>query len=158
MFVVGCAYEVPTINYDGTTFVVLHEHLGEISGKVHQHIDLRFLPNSEIERRNWQRDAIYACMPQPVIMRKMVCYSTYTPIKTFSEHHRADFMKTQKLVQNRTMKCRVCPHQGYDLSKVPNSKINGKDVVVCPCHGITWDVQTGSMVRRLPRKHHVSRH
>ncbi len=41
--------------------------------------------------------------------------------------------------------CRTCPHRGMPLDGVPV-----KDgVVICPGHGLAWDLNTGRMVRRV---------
>ena len=37
----------------------------------------------------------------------------------------------------------VCMHRGCSLS---NGSLNGENVI-CPCHGSTYDVRTGSVVR-----------
>ncbi len=40
--------------------------------------------------------------------------------------------------------CRKCPHRGLPLRGLPETD----GVVVCPGHGLAWDVQTGALVRR----------
>jgi hypothetical protein len=43
--------------------------------------------------------------------------------------------------------CRVCPHRGIPLNSMPADE---RGVVVCPGHGLAWDVATGKLARRTP--------
>lgn len=151
-YIVGQTYEVPTIELGGNVFVVLHEHIGDITGRAHQHVDLRFLSDYELDCLGWERDEIFACSPQPTIMRNMICQSEYIPIKHFQEHHRSGFMQLQQIHQSKTMNCGVCPHQGCDLTGLEPVKVQGQNALVCPCHGLTWSIKTGKMLKRIPRK------
>lgn len=41
--------------------------------------------------------------------------------------------------------CRVCPHRGIPLNGLPERD----HVVVCPGHGLAWNVDTGALVPRV---------
>jgi nitrite reductase/ring-hydroxylating ferredoxin subunit len=46
---------------------------------------------------------------------------------------------------DKKLKCgKVCPHRGFSLEGMPAKE----GVVVCPGHGLAWNVETGAMVRR----------
>jgi hypothetical protein len=42
--------------------------------------------------------------------------------------------------------CMVCPHKGMPLNGLP---VDGEGRVVCPGHGMRWDLATGEMVARI---------
>jgi len=158
---VGQTYLLPTIQMmiedRLVRFVVLHEHVGDISGRSHQHLDMRFVPDDVLETLNELSgpdfvSQILACTSRPVTMQEMVCVRKHTPIKTFRKELRDGFMLLQNKHKNLKKTCSVCPHQGCNLKDVPVTKIGSKEVVVCPCHGLTWSASTGEMVRRVPRK------
>ena len=160
MYIIGQSYLLPTVRLslkDGNIYdmVVIHEHVGDISGENHIHIDLRFFTK---EMWAFAGDLlpteILACDNFPsIVMKEMVCQSEYVPIKHFrGKIGRSGFFQIQKNNQDRCVVNNLCPHQGCDLSNIPATKINGKEAIVCPCHGLTWDAETGKMLKRMPRK------
>lgn len=144
---IGKSYSLPCIKLKVGKryfwFVILHAHLGEISGEWHRHIDVRFTSNYVLGQMDVERTDVVACgMNGKTVQRRMVCKHEYAPIK-----HRdpvtSRFKKLQGLCKNMkldtdTMKC---PHQGCDLSK-----LQGQTSVVCPCHGVEWSLKDGSMI------------
>jgi len=55
--------------------------------------------------------------------------------------------KLERAYANKKLECGRCPHRGLPLHGQP---VNG-GVVVCPGHGLAWDVQTGALVPRAER-------
>lgn len=53
--------------------------------------------------------------------------------------------KLERAFRDKRMTCATCPHRGFKLDQLPQK--NG--VVVCPGHGLAWNMQTGEMVSRL---------
>lgn len=46
--------------------------------------------------------------------------------------------------------CGKCPHRGLPLGSLP--RIPGTNIVTCPGHGLQWDLETGSLVRKPATK------
>lgn len=125
-------------------FVILDSHLGEISGEWHRHIDIRFTSNYVLEKflGMFRSDVVATGMNQDIVNRRMVCKHEYVPIQHRGPHT-SRFNKLLGLCQGMrldtsTMKC---PHQGCDLSK-----LEGPTSVVCPCHGLEWSLEDGSLI------------
>lgn len=159
MYEVGKTYLVPTadlmLNGRSVTFVLLGNHVGEFSQEDHSHLDRQFIPDdvlAEIREIRGGDQMIAGPPTHQRVLREMVCLRPYVPIQHYPENVRWKFMAIQKTCQTKTMTGLVCPHQGCDLSQVPTSKVKGEEVVVCPCHGLRWSVETGKMAPRLPRK------
>jgi nitrite reductase/ring-hydroxylating ferredoxin subunit len=157
---IGEKYLVPTVELPignkNITFVVLHQHVSDIGNEDHQHLDLRFISGQDLEyiKRYYGEDFLIefrACEPRPVTMREMVLHRQHVQIKFFGDS-RPSFMKLQKMAEKFTKTCDKCPHQGCDLSEAPVTKVGAKKVVVCPCHGLRWSLDTGELVKRIPRK------
>ena len=52
--------------------------------------------------------------------------------------------KLEQLFENRTMTNMICPHRGMPLTGCPV-----KDgVVVCPGHGLAWNIENGRLAKR----------
>lgn len=50
--------------------------------------------------------------------------------------------------------CQKCPHRGLPLASLP--RIEGTNQVICPGHGLRWDLGTGKLVRttQTPKRLH----
>lgn len=151
-YIVGESYDLPCVFLSNIWFVVLHRHVGDISGEEHLHLDLRFVSDDDLKKIEMRRDQILACGVVPVSIRSMVCCSSYVPIKHFAGESRSKFLKLQRANAKNKMMCGVCPHQGCNLDFVDPVRIGKhKDALVCPCHGLTWSGETGNMIRRVPK-------
>lgn len=134
--------------------VLLPEHDDkEIIGFLirHYHLDFRFLSDWAYRRANvgsilheFGRVDTHNFYERPVLYQRMKCkrkmpndYPEYAPWLPKLESKYADAC----LIDGK------CPHKGIDLSGCPS--VNG--VVVCPAHGLLWEVETGKMVPR-PRE------
>lgn len=153
----GRVYLVPTVELPvcgkQCPCVVLHQHVGDISGEDHQHIDLRFASDEVLyELLTVMGGDLVACKPSPVVMREMLCYRAHAPVINYNRPQRASFLALQRNSVGLVMRNMVCPHQGCDLSQAARIKKQGEEVVVCPCHGLQWSVESGRLVRRLPKK------
>jgi len=155
MFIVGESYLLPTIELmvmeSPERFVVMHEHVGDVSGHNHMHLNKQFVPDHVLKMdKSFDRD-ILACAPKRTEMKVMVCQRPYEPIKNYG-HSLESFFIVQRQVRKRIKTCDVCPHQGCDLSNVPETEIRGRTAVVCPCHGLAWSTENGEMIIRKPKK------
>lgn len=127
----------------------------------HFHFDARFLSRSQlaIASRYGSPDyalvAVYTELPErrepgpppetPWRRRRMV-----RGMPAFPAHYEHGQVKTvlahnlETAFAGQTMKCRTCPHRGFSLKGLPV-----KDgAVVCPGHGLKWDLATGAMIPR----------
>lgn len=53
--------------------------------------------------------------------------------------------KLEQAYRDRYVTCNKCPHRGIALDTMPQQD----GVVVCPGHGLAWNVATGEAVRRV---------
>lgn len=126
-------------------FVILDSHLGEISGEWHRHIDIRFTSDYVLEKilGMFRSDVVATGMNEDIVNHRMVCKHEYVPIQHHADIDPSRFNKLQEICQGMkldtsTMKC---PHQGCDLSK-----LQGQTSVICPCHGLEWSLEDGSLI------------
>lgn len=128
----------------------------------HWHIDFRFL-----SKPMWERLArfhaiqvhghvIKSCLTRGgVCMQRLHCKRAMPEFPTEIDAIRpAGYFKKpvpwlaemQEAYKGCVIKsnCATCPHKGFQLAGLPSN--NG--VVVCPGHGLAWDVATGRMVKR----------
>ena len=175
--VVGKAYDVPCVRIVGDT-VFPNEFLkiGELVPVLlpahddaeyfdfpylHFHIDFRFVNDDLWERMHACTAHIHACIittslvaegPQQHslnCLRKMPVFPTAAEIKTsdagyegltdavrgLESHYRNSRINTSTL---------ICPHRGVCLTGLPTTD----GIVVCPAHGLAWNITTGELVCR----------
>jgi Rieske [2Fe-2S] domain len=166
---VGKFYMVPCLINGGTRIPVLgpeHEDKEYIGfERPHYHFDLRFLPDKKIANRVgylYERERKPICSPEEFMMLVVT-------IEVFGAHEIAEcpvkcrrrmpvfplengvsvlhwFSALEAAFADKKLNCARCPHRGFPLS-AENADENG--VVVCPGHGLAWNIQTGEMVGRL---------
>jgi hypothetical protein len=54
--------------------------------------------------------------------------------------------KLEEAFEHETLKCHTCPHKGMPLDGMP---IDAEGRVVCPGHGLRWNLKTGKLSPRL---------
>jgi hypothetical protein len=160
---IGKFYLVPCVpTDDGEWWPVIgpkHEDLEHIGFPVeHYHYDLRFFSGDQLK-------ATMLGLPSPM-MRKSDDYALMAvahsgkcgkPIDKYRKCQRpmpdfpvkfvqAWFPKLEAAYKSvKLSSCLKCPHRG-----LPLKGLSVKDaLVVCPGHGLRWNVQTGEMVSRL---------
>ena len=148
---VGKTYLVPCIKLpiDGRAYwlAILDYHRGDITGKDHYHIDVRFVSDFLLAKLGHDRSvALAANGPRPVEMVFRKCRHDYVPIENFIgteiPSDRA-FAILERRNKKKTLNCSTmkCPHQGCDLSGLGDGK-----EVVCPCHGLRWSLEDGRLL------------
>jgi hypothetical protein len=168
--VVGDFYMVPCVKYRGEWAPVIgQEHTDKEYIKVgspHLHYDLRFTPAWMIQERvghyaasrNVQCDINQLMMGRVVFTRegadsnkvrerKMRCLR-FMPVFPLVIHTEpiAWMRDLENAYQHTQLNCARCPHRGMPLSK-ENADENGN--VVCPGHGLQFNLETGKLVSRL---------
>lgn len=158
--VVGRYYLVPCV-YGRTDISEYHQdwhpvllplhsdpELGEAPAVPHWHLDRRFTPvhlGGESERSN--RDSAGQVVRQdehgPIEWRKRRCVRQMPdwPLeKNFAK-------RLEALCQEARLKpgCMKCPHRGTDLRNLPQRP---DGTVMCPSHGLVWNLTTGELVPR----------
>lgn len=171
---------VKCIKIDGQLLPILDEHDGDISDHRHAHIDYRFIENpSEVFNKFYVAcylglqaaiDKEEACklpnnyttpdyedagyhrmkMINPNIFHDGSCPEMKAH---FDEYPlRKNYQRLQTMCENKVMKsCMICPHQGLDLSEFPTTEIDGHQVKLCPNHQLAWNLETGKLVKRMPK-------
>lgn len=157
--VIGRYYRVPCVDvpmWNGMVpvFGPLHEDR-EIIGfpEEHWHIDWRFVPSAFIDQRT-SRGVVHGLVVSwknargGIVMLRRKCRREMPDFPTHPHSGREVFWLRDLEANHRgaRLKCgRICPHRGLPLAGCPV-----KDgVVVCPGHGLAWNVDTGELVRRL---------
>jgi hypothetical protein len=170
-YTIGQYYMVPTVfgRLQGTVknwpvIGPMHED-SEIIGFefLHYHIDWRFVSESvmrNVARYSADKFALVLMtskghprwgdinpngLPAP-IMRRLKCKSGFGeyPLRMAKIHW---LSRLEDKYQDRTLKAGICPHRGLPLDKLP---CNHKGVVTCPGHGLSWNMESGHMIRYTP--------
>lgn len=126
---------------------ILCEHVGDIGGTFHYHIDVRFTTDFILQLIDLKPNEVMGVARQRRTQSFIkVCLRQFEPITLLRESaQKSSYNTLQDMVKDRRMdlNCLKCPHQGVDLRQVPVT--NG--VRVCPAHGLTWDKE-GNFVKR----------
>lgn len=162
--VVGRFYRVRCVMNSGIWFPVLgpwHDDK-EIIGfeQEHFHFDMRFatkrnlqhwrthrshvLDDEEFCQRSMAR-VVVLFTDEAVMVRKCLRAQHDFPMRTLDGNSNYMQAKLEQGYAGKRMTCATCPHRGFRLDQLPQK--NG--VVVCPGHGLAWNMQTGEMVSRL---------
>lgn len=87
-------------------------------------------------------------LPRPqIVMKLRKCRrSTFTLLDSPNpKHHKPVWLSPlETKYETSVLKTPVCPHRGATL----NMKADAAGCVVCPLHGLKWDMTTGCMVRQ----------
>lgn len=165
--VMGHRYVVPCVLRTGVWFPVIgpaHED-GEYIGfkQLHWHYDFRF-----VARLDWEawtegvhdqvnvlsrvlvvRDGEEARVVRRVkrCLREMPLFCTQyvRTCGTVSNVHWMENLETAFADSKLKLDCMTCPHRGLPLKGLP---VSPRGTVVCPGHGLAWNVNTGAMVKR----------
>lgn len=139
---------------DKTRWVpVLCDHVGEISGRHHFHVDVRFISERTLKLMEATPiDSILAgpMYPNIIIRRKRKkCLRQFPVIKVANTLKIwTNFKTAQEMNKHKRVICNTCPHHGVNLSQVPVTIHDGELVKVCPAHGLVWREKDGKMVER----------
>lgn len=125
----------------------------------HYHKDLRFLPTRDrvTDGPEWESPELTRvlraedCIGWPVL-RKMKC-KRQTPvwpsIGRAQDNAQRVFRAFYRSYENRPLLCGRCPHRGVPASAMARTEIDGRRVLVCPGHGLTFDAETGRVIPRF---------
>lgn len=131
---------------------------------LHLHYDLRFVnsrlwrlefPHVKVSAPDRAAISVVACLENvPIVERKMKCVRQMPPFPLAVKFpsgrtHNAPWVQSlenafkDKIVNTA---CARCPHKGLPLNGLPEDE---KGNVICPGHGLKWNLHTGQMVSRL---------
>ncbi len=141
---------------------ILHSHVGDISGEMHHHLNQQFTPDDFLKMTD--------CTPQMMLAapdldsprfggtgkiepRRVLCIRPPQAVMYHRTTNQDEFDSLQDKMVGKKMADGICPHQGCSLKgQNPVVVKNAADedmrsVLVCPCHGMCWDAETGDFVR-----------
>lgn len=154
--VIGRTYLLPSVlrnfNSEECWFGVLHEHVGDISGQLHIHLDTRFIPDKMFESLHIadKHDILasdvrdYDYIAGEFCKVPLKCYRNWD--SSFQPFHTPKWHVLQKMLHGQKMSCDVCPHMKMDLSEVKPVMVKGQLCKICPNHKIAWSIEDGSLV------------
>jgi nitrite reductase/ring-hydroxylating ferredoxin subunit len=130
---------------------------------LHFHIDFRFVSDDLWERMRACTAHIHACIVTRSLvaeeqrMHTLVCLRTMPEFPRAAEIERNDGDKVHEglvsavcalerhyrhlRIDTQTL---ICPHRGVCLKGLPVTE----GTVVCPAHGLAWNVKTGALILR----------
>lgn len=116
----------------------------------HYHIDWRFLPKIYLNEQEGYHRAMgwfkqfnntYFFSPIMEYEIKETDYLPFTYLRHFGEFPEHSFDELVEKYKNVRMHDMICPHKKANLRSCEVID----NVVTCPCHGLKWNVKTGSL-------------
>jgi hypothetical protein len=172
--VIGSFYSVPCVRYrvseTGALWIPVigsaHDDMDHFLAPRHYHFDTRFVPLRFIRLFHPELETLHAngASEQQLVdrfigfillqrltdgdvrwMRRRCLRAQATfPHRTSTGERMSPFEALEEAYQSKKMECLRCPHRGIPLNGQPV-----KDgVVVCPGHGLAWNVASGDLVPR----------
>lgn len=85
-------------------------------------------------------------LSRPVPMKRQ-CMRDMPPVPFLALREKPSFWlkELEAAYADKRVTCGKCPHRGLPLESLPREP--GTDNVVCPGHGLRWDLKTGQLVR-----------
>jgi len=127
----------------------------------HYHVDVRFMSDEQIRyltESGLEEDVFITGIElkeynKQMFHRPFICKRNMPefPVK-FTDATDALESKLPPLKISRKGNCMRCPHRNTPLNGLPVRD----NVVVCPAHGLAWDVRTGDMVKGYVRDPEVA--
>lgn len=77
--------------------------------------------------------------------REKICYRKMPEIIT-PKFAKEEFKSLQTEYEHVNISCKTCPHRGFRLNGLPEDEEGN---VVCPGHGLKWNVKSGKLVKRI---------
>lgn len=176
----GLVYRVPCIRvdrqgYSGWVPILGPAHSDPELGlrEPHYHYDLRFISERQF-RRLFKSRLFTSHKPSPErdrwalgvledagnvldgpVLRPLVCRRVmpeFVPYGLITPRGAQGFARIEEQHRGCRLKCRTCPHRGFDLSSVTP---NERGEIVCPGHGLRWSAATGELIPQLAREEAV---
>lgn len=160
-YTIGRVYRVPCVFATAWQRAVpiigpLHEDKEHINfPEPHWHIDWRFVSKADYHWYSWQgtspvhsRVISQKNTAGPIVERRMKCKRPMPEFPVFPYNNKpVHWLRgLQDAYADTKLKCgMICPHRGMPLAGCPVTD----GVVICPAHGLAWDVESGAMVRRV---------
>lgn len=147
---VGKKYTRQCVVLNGHVVAILATHVGDISGKGHFHLDMQFAPDEFLRYYGLNVEGLEACPDTyPVEEREVECLREAPVLRLIRPEQEEAFLEIERSMEGKRMVDMVCPHQNCDLEgQTPLTHKNGRKFVVCPCHGLAWDVEAGYLLKR----------
>lgn len=125
---------------------------------IHWHVDWRFASKRFYDHKRLSRSrgiSLDECNRylHGIVANRELCNAPYEKkrkmMRETPPYPRADTVPWLKKLEeaftfHRLPRCRTCPHKGISLKHV---KPNAQGLVTCTGHGLTWNVNTGMLVR-----------
>lgn len=126
--------------------------------RAHYHYDLRFISDGFLDLHV---SSYRACTDEQSLMA-IVMFDPEGKVKVFDQRRKctrrmpdfpmrltnavAGWLEPMQKIYSQLTACGKCPHRGFPLSD-ENADSNG--VVICPGHGMAFNIHTGKVVNRL---------
>lgn len=151
--VVGKFYLVPCVRINASVWPILGEFHNDKEIGIeydHWHYDHRFTSSYQFDRDPYPYAMIRIKMRKEHDLVETLARKCRRQMPDFPSRLRINGGKTHVAItlernfKDVKMKCLTCPHRGFSLKGVPNK--NG--IIVCPGHGLAWEVESGRMIER----------
>lgn len=131
----------------------LHEDKGHGLEEMHYHLDWRFIPEGILQHQQeaykqlkWLKNTKNTHFYTPLTEKNIKGEPFFNKMKYLRHFRkfpeRETFNNLAEKYKDCTMKNMVCPHKGTNLT----SCIPVNNVVICPCHGLKWNIETGKLI------------
>lgn len=126
------------------------------SGFYHFHTDYRFFTVTELNRFDRQGSILIYYRNQGITeetartqnITVVLTWQIRPYSRKWGGHYPVAKPLRQKF-QDCSLKCNRCPHQGFDLTNIEPTEVDGKKIIICPGHSLAWDYETGEPHGRI---------
>lgn len=155
---IGQIYLVDRVFAQHWWWPIFDEHMGDISGKMHFHVDGRFLTQKDIRYLRSRTGSLITVRSIIGGNSEWIERRDTTQMKCLRNFGKVNFDNLDqwkelqdKLIAQKcklNLNCMTCPHQGLNLKQVLPVNRNGGKSVICPNHHMEWSLKDGSLIER----------